>query len=216
MGLCALGLVIVAVWFRCRCLGNVPGVNGDEAWYGVQAVETLRDGSFQFRTPTGNPSNPFFLGPLVLLHAWFPPSVVLLRSVAVASGLAALLVNWLLCRWVFDRATAAVSTVLLAVWPVSIVYSRFAWDASQSVLATLPVVYLSLATLRFPERRWLLVPTMVVAIGAAVWVHPTNLFAAATAVAALGLWQRQALGGRGLGPCRRDGRAMARQGRRPR
>jgi len=193
MGLCALGVVIVAVWLRCRCLGNVPGVNGDEAWYGVQAVEALRDGSFWVRTPTGNPSNPFFLGPLVLLHAWFPPSVVLLRSVAVASGLGALLVNWLLCRWVFDRATAAVSTVLLAVWPLSIVYSRFAWDASQSVLATLPVVYLSLATLRFRERRWwLLVLATVVAIGAAAWVHPTNLFAAATGVAALGLWQRRA------------------------
>jgi hypothetical protein len=194
MALCALGLVIVAVWFRCRCLSNVPGVNGDEAWYGVQAVETIRHGSSWVRTPTGNPVNPFFLGPLVLLHAWFPPSVVLLRSVAVASGLGALLVNWLLCRWVFDRATAAVSTVLLAVWPVSIVYSRFAWDASQSLLATLPVVYLSLATLRFPERRWMLVPATLVAIGVAVWVHPTNLFAGATGVATLGLWQRRARG----------------------
>lgn len=191
MGLCALGLVVVGVWFRCRCLGNVPGVNGDEAWYGVQAVAMLRDGSFWVRTPTGNPPNPFFLGPLVLLHAWFPPSVGLLRSVAVASGLGALLVNWLLCRSVFDRATAAVSTVLLAIWPVSIVYSRFAWDASQSLLATLPVVYLSLATLRFPQRRRLLVPATLAAIGAAGWVHPTNLFAAGIAVAALGLWRRR-------------------------
>jgi hypothetical protein len=191
MALGALGLVLVTVWFRCRCLGNIPGINGDEAWYGVQAVEMLHDGSRWCRTPTGNPANPFFLGPLTLLHAWLPSSVALLRSVAVASGLAALAVNWLLCRWVFDRATAAVSTVLLAIWPVAIVYSRFAWDASQSVLATLPVVYLSLATLQFPRRRWLLGPATVLAIGAAVWVHPTNLFAAGIAVAAMGLWQRR-------------------------
>jgi len=188
----AFGLVIVAVWFRCRCLGNLPGVNGDEAWYGAQAVEMLRGGSFWARTPTGNPPNLLFLIPLVLLHVWLPPSVELLRLVAVASGLAALMVNWLLCRWVFDRATAAVSTVLLAVWPVSIVYSRFAWDASQSVLATLPVVYLSLAMLRFPARRWQLVPATVVAIGAAVWVHPTNVFVAALTAAAVSLRPRQA------------------------
>ena len=153
-----LGLLSVATWLRCHALGNVPGVNGDEAWYGVRAWWLLHGGPYGgWHTPTGNPLNPLFVGPLALLHLWLPPSIALLRSVAVAGGLAALAINWLLCRWVFDRRTAAISTLLLAVLPINIAYSRFAWDASQSLAATLPVVYLALAAVRFPERfgRWI-------------------------------------------------------------
>ncbi len=186
----ALTLAAVAVWFRCRGLGHLPGLNGDEAWYGATALDMLREGRFWVCTPTGNPPNPFYLGPLVVLHAWFTPSVVLLRSVALASGLAALAVNWLLCRWVFDRATATASTMMLAVWPVMIAYSRFGWDASQSVLATLPVVYLSLATIRFPERRVRWSVLAAVSLLAAVAVHPTNVFAGAVGIAAAAAWRR--------------------------
>ena len=80
----ALGLLLVAVWFRCRWLGNIPGVNGDEAWYGVQALRFLWERQFHVQTPTHNPPNPLFLGPLILLHVPLRPSIVLLRSVAVA------------------------------------------------------------------------------------------------------------------------------------
>jgi len=193
-----VAMAVVAVWFRFRGLANTPGVNGDEAWYGVKALEMLRDGVWWVRTPTGNPANPFYFGPLVLLHAWFPPSVVLLRSVAVAGGLAALVVNWLLCRWVLDWGTAVVSTMMLAVCPTMIAYSRFGWDASQSVLATLPVVYCSLAAVRFPQWRGRLAAAVFASLLAAVWVHPTNVFAGAVAVAASATWLR------------REGRASAR------
>ena len=175
----ALALLLVAVWFRCWSLGNIPGVNGDEAWYGVQAWLALHGGAEGgWHTPTGNPLNPLFFGPLAILHLWFPPSFGLLRAVAVAGGLAALAVNWLFCRWVFDRRTALISTVLLAVLPIAIAYSRFAWDASQSLAATLPVVYLALAAVRFPERfdHWIVASILALAI--AIWVHPTNIFIA--------------------------------------
>jgi hypothetical protein len=179
------GLLLAAIWFRCRWLENIPGVNGDEAWYGVQVIEILRSGRFSLQTPTGNPLNPFFFVPLAALHACFHPSVALLRSVAVAGGIAALAVNWLLCRRVFDRGTAWISTMALALLPINIAYSRFAWDASQSVLATLPVLYCSLAAVRFARRqdRWF--AAAIVAQLAAVLVHPTNIFAGAAIAAAL-------------------------------
>ncbi len=186
----ALGLVLVSVWFRCRTLGNVPGVNGDEAWYGVQALQMLLQGQYYAQTPTGNPANPMFLGPVTLLHAVFSPSIVLLRSVAVGGGLAALAINWWFCRWVFDCRTAAISTVMLAVLPINIAYSRFAWDASQSLAATLPVLYLSLAAVRFPERRVRYLTLAVVAQVVAALVHPTNVFAGAAIVAAVSIWLR--------------------------
>ena len=80
--------------------------------------------------------------------------VLPLRSVAVASGLAAIVINWVCCRWVFGWRTAAISTVALAVLPVNIAYSRIAWDASQSLAATLPVTYFALAAVQRPQFRW--------------------------------------------------------------
>jgi len=180
-----LALLAAAVWFRCRSLENIPGTNGDEAWYGVVTLQMLTEGRFQPQTPTGNPLNWFFFGPLVLLHVFFPPSIALLRSVAVASGLVALVANWLFCRWVFDRRTATISTVVLAVLPINIAYSRFAWDASQSLLATLPVVYFSLAAVRFHRRRGQFVVAAVLAQIAAILVHPTNVFTGVAILAAL-------------------------------
>ena len=183
MALNALALVLTAIWLRGHSLGNIPGINGDEAWYGVQAWRMFHGGTIDWHTPTGNPLNPLFVGPLALLHLWFTPSFVLLRAVAFAGGLAALAINWLLCRWVFDRRTAAVSTVILAILPINIAYSRFAWDASQSLATTLPVMYLALAAVRYADRfgRWIAASLLALAI--AVWVHPTNLFAG-TAIAA--------------------------------
>ncbi len=182
----ALALVLVAVWFRGESLENIPGINGDEAWYGVQAWQMLHGGADGgWHTPTGNPINPLFLGPVALLLCWLPPSITVLRSVALASGLAALAINWFCCRWVFDRRTAWISTAALAVLPINIAYSRFAWDASQSLAATLPVAYFTLAAVRFPHHfgRWMAAAVLALAI--AVWVHPTNIFAGAAIAIAL-------------------------------
>jgi len=180
-----LALAAVAVWFRCWKLENIPGVNGDEAWYGVQAVEALRGAGIAWRTPTGNVANPFFLGPLVLLHALFAPSFALLRSVAVASGLAALLLNFFLCRRVFGPRAATISTLLLAVLPIDLAYSRFAWDASQSLAATVLVLYLPLLALHEPSHRARWLAAGIVAFAAAVLVHPTNVFTAPLVGAAM-------------------------------
>src|SRR5262245_43747402 len=83
-----LALVAVSVALRVWLLGRLPGVNGDEAWMGVQAQRWLR-GSIAWRTPTGNLINPFFFVPEVVLHALFRPSFTLLRVPAVISGLLA-------------------------------------------------------------------------------------------------------------------------------
>ncbi|HEV3417640.1 MAG TPA: hypothetical protein VG056_12525, partial [Pirellulales bacterium] len=173
-----VGLLVVAIWFRGRDLANLPGINGDEAWYGVQAELVLRGQPFAWRTPTGNLLNPLFFGPQVLLHALFEPSFALLRTMAVASGMAALAVNFWLCRSVFGRRVALISTVVLAVLPINIVYSRLAWDASQSLLLTLPAVYLPLRAIIDPPRKVRWSVCGLAALSAAIIVHPTNLFVA--------------------------------------
>jgi 4-amino-4-deoxy-L-arabinose transferase-like glycosyltransferase len=170
-------LLAVAVFLRCWHLGNIPGLNGDEAWYGVQALRVVHGESISWLTPTRNLLNPFYFLPLVALHYCFVPSVALLRAVAVASGLTALVVNYLLCRRAFDRRTAYVSTIVLAVLPIDIVYSRFGWDASQSLLATLLVLYLPLIQLRPNANQTALGAGAMFALAAAILVHPTNVFA---------------------------------------
>ena len=57
-----IAILTFAVWLRCWRLGTIPGINGDEAWYGVQAQSVLHGESIAWRTPTGNPLNPFFMG----------------------------------------------------------------------------------------------------------------------------------------------------------
>ncbi|MEZ6071537.1 MAG: glycosyltransferase family 39 protein [Pirellulales bacterium] len=174
-------LITVAVIMRVWRIDSVPGLNGDEAWYGVQAMQWTAaargdGGAFVWRTPTGNLVNPFFLLPQVAVHTWCGPGVATLRVTAVASGVLALLVNFLLCSRAFDRTTATVSTLLLAVLPQSIAYSRFAWDTSQCVLASVVLVYVSLLAARSQRRRdWWYVATLA-SLLAVLIVHPTCVF----------------------------------------
>ena len=177
-------LFAAATLCRALLLDHVPGLNGDEAWQGVQVQRALRGESVSWRTPTGNPINPLSFLPMAALHLWLPPSIVLLRLTPLVSGLAALAINYALCRRVFDRRLAAVSTVILAVLPAMVAYSRFAWDASQSVLVTLGVMYCALGAVREPRNRrgWLLCSAAAMCLA---WlVHPTNVFVAPLVVAA--------------------------------
>ncbi len=174
----AAALLAVAFWLRVYRLDNIPGMNGDEAWSGAQALRLLHGESIGWRTPTGNPINVFFFLPLVALHTVLPPSFALLRCVSLVSGLLALAVNWGLCRRTFGVRTAMISTLLLAVLPIDIAYSRFAWDASQSLLATVLVMYLPVVWFHKQRGPRSLPLAAIAAFVAAVLVHPTNVFAA--------------------------------------
>lgn len=189
----------LAVLFRMWNLGTLPGVNGDEAWYGIVVGEILHGTSSPWFTPTGNPLNLFYVGPLLFLHLFFHPSFTILRIPAVVSGLAALVANVALCRKLFGERTAMISTLILAVLPVNIAYSRFGWDTSQTLLATVFVLYACAALARCgfdieksenltgrkrrrpkfqnPQaRRTKALVLGVVALAASLLVHPTNIF----------------------------------------
>ena len=176
VSLAIMAAIAVGVFYRLTDLNRVPGLNGDEAWSGVQAVRFLQGESVAWRTPTGNPINIFFLGPLVVLHTMFAPSAALLRSVSAVSGLLALVLNYWLCRKTFDRTTAIVSTVLLAALPVMIAYSRFAWDSSQSPLISTLVVFAALGSRQRNDHLYYSSLGIFAAMLAAIWVHPTNVF----------------------------------------
>lgn len=190
----ALAVVGLAVWFRWWRIDSVPGLNGDEAWYGVWATDYLAGRQVPWRTPTGNPLNPFFLLPQVVLHGLLPPSVAVLRLPAVLCGVAVLPINFWLARRTLGSTAAWLSTLILAVLPVNLAYSRFAWDSSQSVLAGVVVVHLSLLA-AMDQRRFTGYWTLsVAALAAAVLIHPTNVLLAPLVAAA---WLPRLAGHRG-------------------
>ncbi len=161
--LAAVGLVA-----RGAVLGRWPGLNGDEAWYGVQALDLLRGARPPLTTPTGNAVNPFFLGLQVAAHALLPPSVATVRLPAVLSGTAAVLLAYPLLRPLGRRAAAA-ATVLVACLPLGIAYARFGWDQSQGLLMGL----LACGAALRGRRLW-----TALALAAAFVVHPSNLYVA--------------------------------------
>jgi hypothetical protein len=189
-GIAAIALLAVAVGFRCWGLGQMPGVNGDEAWSGVMAERLLHGQCVSLRTPTGNPLNPFFLAPQVLVHAFAGPSFAALRVTSVASGLIALILNFCLCARVFGTRMAWLTTLIHAVLPINIAYSRFAWDASQSLLFTLPVIYAGVLAQREPLLRLRWTAIGLFSLAPAVIVHPCNVFVAPfLAIQLLAAWR---------------------------
>jgi hypothetical protein len=176
LALVVLALLLVGVFFRLWKLGTIPGVNGDEAWLGWKASEFARNGKLDWITNSGNLTSPFYILPLAVLHKIFTPSVELLRAVSVMSGLLVLPVNFLFCRKVYDLRTAWASTLLLALLPMNIVYSRFGWEPSQIVLFSLPVIYFSLwfcgSGSFFPSGLVLIATSLFLAF----LVHPTTFF----------------------------------------
>jgi hypothetical protein len=186
-----VAIIVVAALMRVWRLDHVPGMNGDEAWMGVQALRWIDGDAVDWWTPTGNPINFFHFIPQVILHSIADPSVALLRLTVLISGILALQVNYFFCLRTFGRRTATTSTVVLAILPVNIASSRFAWDASQTVLFTIPVIYFSLWIVMDHARRWRWLIAAVLGQLAALIVHPTNIFVAPFVFIAAGCSFRQ-------------------------
>ena len=171
-------LLGTAVWFRLLRLDSVPGVSGDEGWWGVQALAWLANRPYEPRTASGNPIDQFFLVPVALLHAVGSPSFALLRLVPALANLLALVAGFFFVRRLYGGTTAWIHTVALAVLPTAIAHSRICQDPSQSVLWTGLVVYLALLGVKDRRGAWRWLAGALVLFPVAVWTHPTNVFVA--------------------------------------
>ena len=160
-------ILSIAIIFRLVYLANIPGINGDEAWYGVQMFQFSSGNLSSWNTPTGNLINPFFSGIIFLLQLFFPPFFSLLRIPAAISGILAIIFTYYLLSKVLGKSTAIIATLLVASLPINIAYSRFGWDQSQAVLVSVIIIYCAL------KQNWL---GLILAIIAALIIHPTNIF----------------------------------------
>jgi hypothetical protein len=183
---CALTLA-AAMWLRLVDIDHLPGINGDEAFYGVHALDWLAGSPLSsLRTGRNLPMNALFFGPVVLFHRLFAPSVLTLRAAALALSLLSIGLALLLFRrrgWTFVGPFAAA----IAVLPIHMGYARFAWDAS--AVPSAMVMALAAATAR---RAGL----TALAFAICLWVHPVTIFALPVLVAPFlaASWPRDADG----------------------
>jgi len=169
-------VLLAAIWFRLWDLGRLPGINGDEAWYGVQAQRLIAGSGGELRTPTGNVPGLFHLGSLAALHTVFSPSGFLLRLPTLLSSLVAMVLVYVTAKRFFGRSEAIAALVLMACLPVNIAYARTGWDPSHAPMFVLGAAYAAL------DRRRLLAALL---FALALANHPAALFTAPFLVLAL-------------------------------
>lgn len=141
-------IVAIAVAMRLYGIGRMPGILGDEGWYGVQIQRLLAGTGGEWRTPTGNVPGVIHYGSLALLHSLFQPSALLLRLPALLSSLAALAIAYAIGRRFFGATTGIAAVALMACFPINISYARLGWDPSHTQLLVLFAAYAAFANLR--------------------------------------------------------------------
>jgi hypothetical protein len=168
-----LALGAVGLFLRVWHIGWIPGLNGDEAWYGVVARHIVSGQNIPSATPNGNVIDPFFMAPHLLLAIALPPGVAALRAVSVLAGIATIALAMAAVRSVTrDRAAWMTAGLIVACLPATIAYARFSWDASMSVGAGIIVLWAA--------ARWSSA-ALGLALLAAILVHPTNMLLAPAA-----------------------------------
>lgn len=160
-------VLVLGVGLRVALLDRVPGLHGDEAWYGVN-VQVLFDGGQPFlRTPPGNPLNPWHSIPLLALSAFAGPSAWVLRAPSVFWGCLTLVCAYRGTRRALGERAALWFCAVVAVSPMAVAYARFGWDPSDTPF------FMTLALTAALANRPLGAAAAVVAL---LLVHPTNVF----------------------------------------
>jgi hypothetical protein len=152
---------------RIAALDRIPGINGDEAWFGVQVEERLAHRPAFERTPSGLPLDPFHVVPLEFISRIAAPSFWALRFPAAFWNVLALVLAYPLLSRPFGGRPAFLTTVFIAISPAAITYSRISWEPSETVFFSLLVV--ALAALGRTAAA-------LFTFACSLLAHPTNVF----------------------------------------
>lgn len=183
--------LVLAVAFAVRVvrLGEVPWVlDGDAAWYALQALSLFRDGIANPFGYGGNsqPVPSIALGGLAMLVSG--PTIAALRFPWAVIGTAAVGASWLLFRRILGPRLGLAASALLATWHFHVHYSRVGLNnVADTLVLTLVLLGFVRALRSASARDWFLAGS---AAGAGLlgytgaWMAPPLLFGLTFAVAA--------------------------------
>lgn len=169
LGIIVTGAIILfSMLFRLVGLDHIPGLNGDEAWYGIQAMSISQGHPWELWAPSARPLiNIFLLLPLLFLHLFFDPAFWVVRAPSVVAGILAVLLAYRLFRDIIGRPAAISLALLTATLPINIAYSRFGWDPSFLIIYAIFILY-------FAFKKKLL--GLIVSTLLAITAHPVAIF----------------------------------------
>jgi hypothetical protein len=162
-----VSLIAISIVMRWIGLDHWPGINGDEAWSAAQARLFLHGEPFTWITPTRRILTPTYSLPILLLQVFFPPNARLLRLPAFLAGALTAIFSYPLLKRVLDRSKARIAAAWTACLALHIAYSRIGWEMSQTLPATLLVIYFALR-----GSLW----KTALALIAAIIIHTIDVF----------------------------------------
>jgi hypothetical protein len=160
-------LLAVSLWFRISSLEGLPDVDGDETWHAIPLMAMQRGDPATVVTMHGLPLSPFHAALEFPLLLAFGPALWVVRVPTVLTGILAVILTYVLGSRMFDRTTALIASVLLAVLPVTIIYSRTGYESSHAPLYTLLLIY-------FADQRKIAI--VILLLACAYFVHPMTIF----------------------------------------
>ncbi|MBI4297002.1 MAG: glycosyltransferase family 39 protein [Chloroflexi bacterium] len=122
-------ITLVAALLRLLFLAQFPlGLQGDEAWMGLESQRIVREGWIGIWTPVGwgQPTGVFYW--TAFLFRFLPDTVGVLRAAIALLSVATIPVSYLFVRSLFGRRAALIGTALLAFSYWDIHYSRTAFS----------------------------------------------------------------------------------------
>lgn len=148
-------LTVAAAVPRLIALDSIPpGLHGDEAWTGLEALRVISDGSIGVWSPSafGQPTGPFYWTAVVL--SILEPSVASIRMSIALLGVLTIPAAFLFYRVLFGPKVALLGAAFLVVSFWHIQYSRIAFPvASLPLIETMAFATLFLALQR--DRLWI-------------------------------------------------------------
>jgi 4-amino-4-deoxy-L-arabinose transferase-like glycosyltransferase len=160
-------LLTTALWFRLSSLSAIPEHFADESYEGLQVARMLQGQNYSLLTMNGNLMDPFFLAMQIPFQLISKPSVGVIRSASALSGLLAIFLAFGFGSKAFDRTTALIAAILLAVLPASIVYGRIGHEYSQ-------IPFFGVLAICFAFRANVI--GLILTFLASILVHPINVF----------------------------------------
>jgi hypothetical protein len=170
----AIGGMALCLALRLIWLDRLPGINGDEAWYGVQVQRLMEGTSWSGRTPTGLPTNPLLIVTHWSLLQFCEPSFWVLRLPIAIWSAVGLVLTGVFYRVLYgDRTESLVVIFVTACLPAHLAYSRFCWDSSFAFVS-FPLFIFPLLRVIEGHRNVSNVSLFIAGSVLTVWVHATH------------------------------------------